>query len=657
MPELSFTFKMPDEETLAKYISVKGEKGDTGDGDMNKSVYDTNNNGIVDNAEKVNNLTVEKAVPANAVFTDTVYDDSNIQAQISSLASGSPLVASSISGMTDRTRVYVNTTDGHWYYYNGSTWTDGGVYESSADIDALKNSLDYTDELVLPLVNIQKLDYEDFEIGNIETSTTPYTWTYNLQRVRSKQTKSIHLEAGDVIKLKTSGTYRFYCIWTNSESAQNKSAWQQTSWTCTEDGDYQFVISKITQETVTNVAEYVQQLYVEKYAYDPINVADRVDDMITRKDFSQIFEMGNINTGTNPPVFGKSTSRVRTLSFMYLPLKKGDVLSFSEAGYVMYIGWYDENGSWHAQGWKDKITLTQNGKYVIVFRKNPEVTITDLSEAVSKFRLKHGYNFYDDIETEIQKNQRRNWFVKSINHRGYERLYPENTLIAFKQSSILGFDAVETDIRYTSDGVAVLLHDETINRTARNADGSEISETINIRDITYEQALQYDFGIYKGEKFAGTKIPTFEQAVALCRNLSLELYAELKVSNVAPLVNIVKKYGMAKHTTWISYNVPLLAGVKSIDGTARLGVLVGELTESGINNTIALKTDDNEVFIDVQSTYDPTSFIDTLITNNIGLEAYTPNLIEGISALNPYITGVTSDWLVAGKALYDYNIE
>lgn len=44
-----------------------------GSGDMNTSVYDTNVNGIVDNAEKVNNHTVNSDVPADAVFTDTTY--------------------------------------------------------------------------------------------------------------------------------------------------------------------------------------------------------------------------------------------------------------------------------------------------------------------------------------------------------------------------------------------------------------------------------------------------------------------------------------------------------------------------------------------------------------------------------------------------------
>lgn len=46
-----------------------------GGGDMLKSVYDTNGNGIVDNAEKVGGHTVGKDVPENAVFTDTIYEN------------------------------------------------------------------------------------------------------------------------------------------------------------------------------------------------------------------------------------------------------------------------------------------------------------------------------------------------------------------------------------------------------------------------------------------------------------------------------------------------------------------------------------------------------------------------------------------------------
>lgn len=57
----------------------------TGSGNMLKSVYDTTNNGVVDNAEKVNGLTVEKAVPSDAKFTDTVYTHPDFNANVNGL--------------------------------------------------------------------------------------------------------------------------------------------------------------------------------------------------------------------------------------------------------------------------------------------------------------------------------------------------------------------------------------------------------------------------------------------------------------------------------------------------------------------------------------------------------------------------------------------
>lgn len=50
---------------------------------MLKSDYDKNNDGIVDDTEKVNGHTVESDVPANAKFTDTLYDDKGVQEKIS----------------------------------------------------------------------------------------------------------------------------------------------------------------------------------------------------------------------------------------------------------------------------------------------------------------------------------------------------------------------------------------------------------------------------------------------------------------------------------------------------------------------------------------------------------------------------------------------
>ena len=66
---------------------------------------------------------------------------------ISSVTSGTPLVASSTSEMTETDRIYVNTSDGKWYYYNGTNWQIGGTYQTtgigeySIGLDNLKNEV------------------------------------------------------------------------------------------------------------------------------------------------------------------------------------------------------------------------------------------------------------------------------------------------------------------------------------------------------------------------------------------------------------------------------------------------------------------------------------------------------------------------------------
>lgn len=64
-------------QRIAAIFATKSEVGD-----MHTDVYDINKNGIVDDAEKVNGHSVYKDVPSDAVFTDTVYDDTTIRGQV-----------------------------------------------------------------------------------------------------------------------------------------------------------------------------------------------------------------------------------------------------------------------------------------------------------------------------------------------------------------------------------------------------------------------------------------------------------------------------------------------------------------------------------------------------------------------------------------------
>ena len=245
---------------------------------------------------------------------------------------------------------------------------------------------------------------------------------------------------------------------------------------------------------------------------------------------------------------------------------------------------------------------------------------------------------------------------KSVNHRGYNSTAPENTLPAFQLSRQNGFIYVETDVQFTSDGVAVLLHDASINRTARNSDGTSISSTVNIADITYEQALTYDFGVWKSATYAGTKIPTLAQFLTLCKNLGLKPYLELKAGTQAQIegiVDAVKAHGLAGKETYISFESSYLGYVKSYDATARLGLLGMPGAASSVSS---LKTNYNEVFLDSNSV--SSSLAESCKSAGVGYEVWTIDSASTVKSMDAYITGITTNGSIkAGQVLYDDNID
>ena len=114
-------------------------------------------------------------------------------------------------------------------------------------------------------------------------------------------------------------------------------------------------------------------------------------------------------------------------------------------------------------------------------------------------------------------------------HKGIELNYPENTMPAFNAAVKLGYERIELDLGYTKDGEIVTIHDSLINRTARLPDGGALPEKVNICDITYAQALEYDFGIGFSPEFAGTPLPLFSQVLSLAAQSGTLLKIDNKI--------------------------------------------------------------------------------------------------------------------------------
>lgn len=129
-------------------------------------------------------------------------------------------------------------------------------------------------------------------------------------------------------------------------------------------------------------------------------------------------------------------------------------------------------------------------------------------------------------------------------HRGDTYNAPENTMPAFELALEAGFDYIETDPQLTLDGVIVLMHDNTINRTCRNFDGSEIEKAISVSEITYEELCKYDAGIAFGEKYKGTKVPKLEELLAICEGKAVTVALDKKIltEKIDALIDVVLKY-------------------------------------------------------------------------------------------------------------------
>lgn len=103
----------------------------------------------------------------------------------------------------------------------------------------------------------------------------------------------------------------------------------------------------------------------------------------------------------------------------------------------------------------------------------------------------------------VKENDRKMPYPRICAHRGFKTIAPENSMPAFGAAIALGADEIEFDVRFTSDGVPVSIHD---NRLERVSNG-----TGKVEEKTFEELCQLDFGVKYAAQFAGLKILTVEE--------------------------------------------------------------------------------------------------------------------------------------------------
>jgi glycerophosphoryl diester phosphodiesterase len=140
--------------------------------------------------------------------------------------------------------------------------------------------------------------------------------------------------------------------------------------------------------------------------------------------------------------------------------------------------------------------------------------------------------------------QSRQATTKKLNvaHRGASAYAPEHTLTAYQLALDAGADYVEQDLAVTKDGVLICLHDPTLERTT-NVEQLFPDRATTVtwegkterawlaNDFTLAEIKRLDAGSWFDAKFAGERIPTFDEAVALIKGKA-GLFPELKTPEV-----------------------------------------------------------------------------------------------------------------------------
>jgi glycerophosphoryl diester phosphodiesterase len=131
-------------------------------------------------------------------------------------------------------------------------------------------------------------------------------------------------------------------------------------------------------------------------------------------------------------------------------------------------------------------------------------------------------------------------------HQGGENIRPSNTLEAFHHAVELGADVLDTDMHMTKDGVLVLMHDQTVDRTT---DGHGA-----IRDLTLAEIKQldaaYNFTTDNGQTFPyrgqGLRVPMLEELLQLFpdKRFGIEIKQTEPVETAQRFCALIRQYHM-----------------------------------------------------------------------------------------------------------------
>jgi len=162
-----------------------------------------------------------------------------------------------------------------------------------------------------------------------------------------------------------------------------------------------------------------------------------------------------------------------------------------------------------------------------------------------------------------------------VGHRGAKAYEPENTIRSFKKAIELGVDAVELDVRKTSDGKLIVIHDSNVEKTA-DGEGEVCELTLGeVKELNLEK---------------GEKIPTLDEALDFLDG-KVKILIELKESGYEEeVLGLVRDKGLNEQVVIVSFKEDVLKRIRALDSNIETGFIYARYRKP-LEKAVELKTD------------------------------------------------------------------
>jgi glycerophosphoryl diester phosphodiesterase len=169
-----------------------------------------------------------------------------------------------------------------------------------------------------------------------------------------------------------------------------------------------------------------------------------------------------------------------------------------------------------------------------------------------------------------------------IGHRGCGAVAPENTIPSFKLALTAGADLVELDYHHTKDGVPMVIHDFTLDRTT-DAKRFWGGSRLKVADRTADELRVLDAGGWFASNYVGTRLPTLVEALEVIQAQGMALI-ERKDGHPATILHLIHEKGWVNRLIVQSFDWEYLSAFHELEPRQVLGALGPTRTLTGGRN-------------------------------------------------------------------------